>query len=305
MRQRVRAVEHEHERRAARGDRRAEALQCLGRRGPALGGQRLERRLRQRLDPVERGRDEAQERDRVVVALVDRDPGERPHVARRPLREQRRLAVAGRRHHQHERERARRAQAVDQRRPRDRARQERGNAGLRVGDLERQRWRARGTDEHGLRPRPAQAGAAGISRCGNARELDHPEAPVVELRCGGILGCPPGGRGIPSREYARSRQSALSGDPPIVRLQTPCKSPRFVGRAAPVCLAGSERRCDTGCGTCTAAATAPGGAAQGVSFRPPSPRGRRSGCALPFSATPDCYRPADAGRLAWAEVVRP
>ena len=45
VRQGVRAVEHEHERRAARCDRRAEALQCLGRRGPALGGQRLERRL--------------------------------------------------------------------------------------------------------------------------------------------------------------------------------------------------------------------------------------------------------------------
>ena len=129
VRQGICAVEHEHERRAARCDRRAEALQCLGRRGPALRGQRLERRLGQRLDPVERGSDEAQQRDRVVVAFVHRDPGERTHVARRPLREERRLAVTGRRHHQHQRERARRAQAVDQRRPRDRAGQERRHAG--------------------------------------------------------------------------------------------------------------------------------------------------------------------------------
>src|SRR6185503_13698634 len=185
----------------------------LGRRRPALGGQRLERRLRQRLDPVESGRDQAQDRDRVVVALVDRDPGEGTHVTRRPLREQRCLAVARGRHDQHEREGARRAQPVDERSPRDRSGQELGSARLRVGDLERQRWRARVTDEHGLRARPAQAGVPGITRCGDAYKLDQPGSPVVE-RYGGILSCPPWGRGIPSRKYAGSGRSWLSGDTP-------------------------------------------------------------------------------------------
>ena len=59
----------------------------------------------------------SEQRDRVVVALVDRDPGERPYVAAGPLGEERRLAVPGGRDHEHEREGARRAEAVDQRRP--------------------------------------------------------------------------------------------------------------------------------------------------------------------------------------------
>ena len=305
VRQRVRAVEHEHERRAARGDRRAEALQCLGRRGPALGGQRLERRLRQRLDPVERGGDEAQERDRVVVALVDRDPGERTHVARRPLREQRRLAVAGRRHHQHQREGARRAQAVDQRRPRDRARQERRNAGLRVGDLERQRWRARGTDEHGLRPRPAQACAAGISRCGNARELDHPEASGRRAAVRRHSGLPswrtwdPLARVCEVAAISAIRGSADCPAANTVQITTICR-PGCTGLS---CRFRAPLRYWLRDMYCCRNRTGRGGA-RGF-FPTAAPRGRRSGRALPFSATPDRYRPANAGRLAWAEVVRP
>ena len=49
---------------------------------------------------------------RIVVVFVDCDPGERAGVAIRPLRQQRGLAVAGRRHDDHERERARSAKAT-------------------------------------------------------------------------------------------------------------------------------------------------------------------------------------------------
>ena len=52
----------------------------------------------ERLDPVDRRREVGEEHDRVVVALVSRQPGDRPGVLRRPLDEEARLAVAGRCH---------------------------------------------------------------------------------------------------------------------------------------------------------------------------------------------------------------
>ena len=59
----------------------------------------------------------AEQHGRVVVALVERHPCERPHVPARPLREQRRLAVARRRDDRDERHRPLDAEPVDERGP--------------------------------------------------------------------------------------------------------------------------------------------------------------------------------------------
>ena len=65
-----------------------------------------------RFDAVDRGRDVAQEHDRVVVSPVERDPRERTRISLGPLRQQRRLAVPGGRDHGRERQ-GRRAQPAD------------------------------------------------------------------------------------------------------------------------------------------------------------------------------------------------
>ena len=75
-------------------------------------GQRVEHLGRERLDPVNRGRDVAQEHHGVVVSPVERDPRERTRIGLGPLRKQGRLAVPGRRDHGRER-RARRAEPCD------------------------------------------------------------------------------------------------------------------------------------------------------------------------------------------------
>ena len=71
----------------------------------------------ERLDPIERRGDVLEQDVRVVVALVDRDPGERARVACGPLGKECRLAVAGRCDDEHEREGAGGAKPVDERRP--------------------------------------------------------------------------------------------------------------------------------------------------------------------------------------------
>ena len=55
----------------------------------------------QRLDPVDRSGDVPEENERVVVASVDRHPRDTPCFGRRPLREQRGLAISRRSDHQH------------------------------------------------------------------------------------------------------------------------------------------------------------------------------------------------------------
>ena len=97
---------------------RSSAASALPRRGdalrpgrPARAGQRVEHLGRDRLDAVDRGRDVAQEHDRVVVPAVERDPGERTRIGLGPAREERRLAVPGRRDHGRERRRATRTAA--------------------------------------------------------------------------------------------------------------------------------------------------------------------------------------------------
>ena len=109
----------------------------------------------ERLDAVDRRGNVLEQDDRVVIALVDRDPGERSGIARRPLGEKRRLAVAGRRRDEHERERARGPQPVDERRPRNASRRPWGRLQLRLDDIEREAGLAR-PDEDRLRSDPAQ-----------------------------------------------------------------------------------------------------------------------------------------------------
>ena len=70
--------------------------------GSARAGQRVEHLGRNRLDPVNRRRDVAQEHHGVAVSRVERDPRERTRISLGPTREQGRLAVPGGRHHGHE-----------------------------------------------------------------------------------------------------------------------------------------------------------------------------------------------------------
>ena len=58
--------------------------------------ERLERPAVDRRQPVDGGGQVLQQHDRIVVAPVERDPGELPVVARCPLRQQRRLPVTAR-----------------------------------------------------------------------------------------------------------------------------------------------------------------------------------------------------------------
>jgi hypothetical protein len=92
----VGVVEDEEKRQAARAER------ACGARGEWSRIRRLPLRREQakesfveRLDPVDRGADVLQEDERVVVALVDRNPGNAAVLCRGPLGEERRLAVAG------------------------------------------------------------------------------------------------------------------------------------------------------------------------------------------------------------------
>ena len=95
-------VEHEHEGTLAPSQGIAEPRhQCVGEVGvPERGRQGV---LVERFDLVERRRDRADQKHRVVVAGVERDPGELAVVVRQPLAKQRRLPVARRRGHQQRR----------------------------------------------------------------------------------------------------------------------------------------------------------------------------------------------------------
>ena len=103
-------------------------------------------------------RGEPPEQDgRVVVGLVDREPCERTGVALGPLRRERRLAVAGRCRHGHERHRCR-TQPVHKRRPRHRPGGRGGHANLCFGDVRRLGSRspgARARHPFSMRARPS------------------------------------------------------------------------------------------------------------------------------------------------------
>jgi hypothetical protein len=115
-----------------------------------------------RLDAVDRRGDVLEEDERVVVALVDRDPGEGPRVACGPLGQERRLPVAGGRRDEDERECACCPEPVDKRRPRDASRRPRGRLQLRLDDVEREGRLAR-PDEDRLRAYPPQGCVQGTA----------------------------------------------------------------------------------------------------------------------------------------------
>ena len=153
----VGVIQHGHERRGGRdrtrqprGDRRPD--------GPAGLCKRVEHSRVQRADAVERGREVAQEDDRVVVPLVERHPGERAPVAQGPLGQQRRLAVAGCRHDGREADKTLRAQAVDEALARDAWSEDR-DAQLRLEHVELGQRNRRDRGDRG-----APAGAHGRER---------------------------------------------------------------------------------------------------------------------------------------------
>ena len=97
VRERMDVVEHDDHRGFQRRDRRAEPRDRCRPQRVSPGRHATEHSSVDGLDSVQRRRDVAEEHDRVVVGVVERHPDERPHVLVRPLGEQRRLAVPGRR----------------------------------------------------------------------------------------------------------------------------------------------------------------------------------------------------------------
>src|SRR5205085_914370 len=92
--------------------------------------------------PTEGCRNVPQQDDRVVVALIDRDPDERPWISLGPLTQQRGLAVPGRRDDRRDSTRRRRAEPVDERRPRNGSRPEARRLDLRLEDVEQRQVRS-------------------------------------------------------------------------------------------------------------------------------------------------------------------
>jgi hypothetical protein len=126
----VDVVEDEHDRLWHRGQRGPEARQ---RRRPERVARRrsaAENGAVDGADPVERRGDVREERNRVVVPLLQRHPGERPWITFRPLGEQCGLPVARRRRDaDHPRLRSA-AEPVDERSPVDQPRAQRGDREL-------------------------------------------------------------------------------------------------------------------------------------------------------------------------------
>ena len=91
----VHVVEDQHERFGSSSQRRDEARDPTRPQRVAGPTEPLEHRAVDRRAGVQRLRDVRQEDDGIVVAVVERDPGELATVACRPLREDDRLAVAG------------------------------------------------------------------------------------------------------------------------------------------------------------------------------------------------------------------
>ena len=92
----VHVVQDQHDGRGHRRKRRPQPGDDRAGHRTHRGGQRVEHPLIDRLDRIERCRDVAEQDLRVVVPLVDRHPREGLAVTLGPLRQQRRLAVAGR-----------------------------------------------------------------------------------------------------------------------------------------------------------------------------------------------------------------
>ena len=120
--QELQLVEHDHDRVPERQERGSQLRHDSRPDRCAGGGQSLEDGRVDRRDPVERNRDVREEDDRIVVAVVDRHPGERTLISAGPLGEQRGLSVPDLGDDPHHRHPARPEQASDELRPRHRAR---------------------------------------------------------------------------------------------------------------------------------------------------------------------------------------
>ena len=115
----VHVVEDEQDRPRQAGHREGERRQDPGPdrdRSPAEGAEEVGV---ERLDPVDRRREVGEQHDRVVVMAVERQPGDVTRVDRRPLRQQRGLAIAGRGAHEHDPRPLRGAQPLDHHRAAD------------------------------------------------------------------------------------------------------------------------------------------------------------------------------------------
>ena len=110
----VHVIQDQHHRRRHRRKSRPQPGDDRARHRARGGSKRIEYPPADRLDRIERFRDVAEQDFRVVVCFVDRYPRERLTVTLGPLRQQRRLAVAGRRDHRNDRARAGPRQTFDQ-----------------------------------------------------------------------------------------------------------------------------------------------------------------------------------------------
>ena len=100
----VQVIECQHQRALQSRQRAPDARDTHRPDGRARAGQGVQHRRGDRLDPVNRGGDALEEQDGVVVLAVEGDPRERTRIGLGPPRQQRRLAVPGRRDHRRERQ---------------------------------------------------------------------------------------------------------------------------------------------------------------------------------------------------------
>ena len=138
-------------RQGGHGGRRADDVgvvehQDEGAFSPGHDGAQLARAFAERLGHAHRMDQVRSQAGGIVVGVLERQPGERPVVGRRPQLEQRRLPKPRPRHHQHNPRLGRAAQALDQRRPSDQPTSRRSRTQHRL-TLGSDRARAEGAEE--------------------------------------------------------------------------------------------------------------------------------------------------------------
>ncbi len=137
VRQLVDVVQHEHDGLGQGSERSSQLRHRRAPHRPAGAGSSPERRRADRVNAVERRRDVREQRSGIVVPAFERHPGEGSRVLVRPLREQRRLPVAGRGGDADDVSVRGRAQLPDEIRSPDRALAERRDGELRREQVER------------------------------------------------------------------------------------------------------------------------------------------------------------------------
>ena len=217
-RQDVRVVEDEHERLAAARDRRPETCDRGVQAVLAARAQAGDHAAPEGLDLVEGEGDRGDQARGIGVGGIEREPRERARVAGGPLRQRRRLAVAGRGDDERERHVAGLREALDEARARHEAGAERRRAAVgrdgRGGDVAKppasvlrgfsewcgRRWchpvrpGSRGLSEH---RRPAPAGTR--ARATQSREGGHPTMGRTPVGAGRVSGAR--SDGAPRRDF--------------------------------------------------------------------------------------------------------